>query len=333
MYTNIVFILYIIAILVSLVCMVFIGLIFVRKNDRGNQVYISVRRFSIVVMATALLYFIFYYREIVQQQYELALPFRLTDYILCTAVFFCWFLVIAKLSEKKSLRKTIFAGLAITILRLVSSLIVTTLFMGSYYNIDDPDVLQIWTVIEMGFILLTSVILICCCLWILPEDLTQSRKLYTMTCSALLMFWSFSQGIVDIGLFSGKYGISAWALEIPDFTGALLFFINLATCIFVFQEDFSPLFFDDKMTQATESTAPSSSSDKLDAIAAAHRLTVREREVLGLLYEGYTNPDISRTLYISINTVKKHTHNIFEKMDASGRMEVVHLINAWTPKK
>lgn len=41
MYINIIFALYIIAMLISLVCLVFIGLILVRKNDRENKIYIS----------------------------------------------------------------------------------------------------------------------------------------------------------------------------------------------------------------------------------------------------------------------------------------------------
>ena len=57
MYINIIFALYIIAMLISLVCLVFIGLILVRKNDRENKIYISVRRFASVVLLT-ILYFI-----------------------------------------------------------------------------------------------------------------------------------------------------------------------------------------------------------------------------------------------------------------------------------
>ena len=64
MYINIIFALYIIAMLISLVCLVFIGLILVRKNDRENKIYISVRRFASVVLLTDLLYFIFYYLSV-----------------------------------------------------------------------------------------------------------------------------------------------------------------------------------------------------------------------------------------------------------------------------
>ena len=66
---------------------------------------------------------------------------------------------------------------------------------------------------------------------------------------------------------------------------------------------------------------------RLDLIAEEHFLTVREREVLELCYNGMTNPEIAGALYISLNTVKRHLHNIFEKLDVSTRIELVHLVN------
>ncbi|MEO6652437.1 MAG: response regulator transcription factor [Ilumatobacteraceae bacterium] len=45
------------------------------------------------------------------------------------------------------------------------------------------------------------------------------------------------------------------------------------------------------------------------------RLTAREREVLGLMAEGRTNPAIARTLIVSDKAVEKHVGNIFSKLD------------------
>ena len=44
-------------------------------------------------------------------------------------------------------------------------------------------------------------------------------------------------------------------------------------------------------------------------------LTVREREVLKLIAEGYKNKEIAEMLYISETTVRKHPANIMEKLD------------------
>jgi LuxR family maltose regulon positive regulatory protein len=52
-------------------------------------------------------------------------------------------------------------------------------------------------------------------------------------------------------------------------------------------------------------------------------LTDREMEVLGLLAEGLTNPEIGQRLVISLPTVKTHARNIYGKLGVHGRREAV----------
>ncbi len=54
-------------------------------------------------------------------------------------------------------------------------------------------------------------------------------------------------------------------------------------------------------------------------------LTDREREVLKLLVEGRSNPEIAEILSVSRSTVKTHVSHIFEKLGASNRLEAVSL--------
>lgn len=348
MYITVIFILYMAAILISLVFLVFIGLIFVRKNERGNETYIAARRFALIVMLTNLLYFIFYYREIVREAFKIALPLRIVDYVLCIAIFLAWILLISKMMSGKLRKVFVVIGIALTALRLTVSLLVTSLYMDAYYSIDNSWVLSCWSGLEIGFILATALLIIFATVYALTEMSSRLRRNYIVICSGLLLFWSSIQGVVDLGLYAGRFGISAWELETPDFTGATMFLLNLATCIFVYKEDFSPLFFDmqnikyekyisdvssrEKFNESNELVTQWTEVSKLDAIAAVHKLTVREREVLELMYSGFTNPEIGEKLFISINTVKKHIHNIFEKMDVANRLELVHMINAWRSK-
>jgi two-component system nitrate/nitrite response regulator NarL/two-component system nitrate/nitrite response regulator NarP len=56
-------------------------------------------------------------------------------------------------------------------------------------------------------------------------------------------------------------------------------------------------------------------------------LTEREIEVLLLLSRGYSNADISTTLYIAEGTVKKHINSILSKFQFKNRVEAVIFAN------
>lgn len=52
-------------------------------------------------------------------------------------------------------------------------------------------------------------------------------------------------------------------------------------------------------------------------------LTDREREILTLVAEGYTNREIAEALFISVKTVETHKANIMEKLNLHKRAELV----------
>jgi DNA-binding NarL/FixJ family response regulator len=52
-----------------------------------------------------------------------------------------------------------------------------------------------------------------------------------------------------------------------------------------------------------------------------YSLTSREREVLNLLAKGTSNKDISKNLFVSIETVKSHVKNIYKKLEVKNRVE------------
>lgn len=52
-------------------------------------------------------------------------------------------------------------------------------------------------------------------------------------------------------------------------------------------------------------------------------LTQRERDVMQILLEGYSNKEIARRLVISERTVQTHLSNIFAKMNVTSRTEAV----------
>lgn len=52
-------------------------------------------------------------------------------------------------------------------------------------------------------------------------------------------------------------------------------------------------------------------------------LTMREREVLKLLAEGKKTHEIAEMLFISVNTVRRHRHNVMEKLHVKNLADLV----------
>ncbi len=52
-------------------------------------------------------------------------------------------------------------------------------------------------------------------------------------------------------------------------------------------------------------------------------LTEREREVLGLIAQGFNNGEIAQTLVISQKTVRNHVSNIFSKLQVADRAQAI----------
>ena len=53
------------------------------------------------------------------------------------------------------------------------------------------------------------------------------------------------------------------------------------------------------------------------------KLTDREQEVLGLVAEGLSAPDIGKHIHLSTTTVKSHLHSLYEKLGVSDRAAAV----------
>jgi two-component system nitrate/nitrite response regulator NarL len=51
-------------------------------------------------------------------------------------------------------------------------------------------------------------------------------------------------------------------------------------------------------------------------------LSQREREIVGLVAQGYKNKEMAEKMFISEQTVKNHLHNIFDKLGVSDRLEL-----------
>jgi len=54
------------------------------------------------------------------------------------------------------------------------------------------------------------------------------------------------------------------------------------------------------------------------------RMTKREKQVIELIAEGFTNKEIAQTLHLSTYTIKSHVHNILEKLAIHTRVQIAN---------
>jgi LuxR family maltose regulon positive regulatory protein len=72
------------------------------------------------------------------------------------------------------------------------------------------------------------------------------------------------------------------------------------------------------VTEPGRAASPEKEVPKPDLIEP---LSERELEVLELLAEGLTNSEIASRLFLTLNTVKSHSRNIYGKLDVHSRTQ------------
>ena len=67
---------------------------------------------------------------------------------------------------------------------------------------------------------------------------------------------------------------------------------------------------------------------KIDKLIIENSLSNREADVLLLIFKGYTNPRIGKELFISLNTVKYHIRNIYQKLNIKNKNEAIDIMDS-----
>jgi LuxR family maltose regulon positive regulatory protein len=78
------------------------------------------------------------------------------------------------------------------------------------------------------------------------------------------------------------------------------------------------------MQDFAASPVQDSAARSVSQVGLVEALSERELEVLQLMAHGLTNAEIARRLYLSPNTLKAHTQNIYQKMDVHSRVQAVN---------
>ena len=193
---------------------------------------------------------------------------------------------------------------------------------------------------SMFLLLFCEIIFLCaimvCCFqlfrqWMKDETYKQQKWLILFFIVGISSYAIFNF-YVDIcfSFFSEKTLV--WGINIYNLT--ILFYItfNIVLLLLLYKKE---SFFSTVLGRAGDVSADGDASVGLKELsvtpvngftAGQYPLSKRETEVLALICQGKSNPDISRLLFISNNTVKHHVNNIFKKTGVKNRYELLCVI-------
>lgn len=67
--------------------------------------------------------------------------------------------------------------------------------------------------------------------------------------------------------------------------------------------------------------------ETIERLAEIYNLSGREKEIALLIYEGKNNNEIADMLFLSTNTVKVHTSNLYRKLGVTNRVQAIQFLN------
>jgi DNA-binding CsgD family transcriptional regulator len=106
-----------------------------------------------------------------------------------------------------------------------------------------------------------------------------------------------------------------YPISVPVFI--LLYFLSIVFPLIYFYYNINYII-------ASVEGQPSRSSQ--EHIIARYGITKREREIIKHVCSGKSNQEIADTLFISLQTVKDHTHRIYLKMDIKSRVQLIKMM-------
>lgn len=293
-------------------------------TSSNKQLLAAVRDFMICTAVMDGLYFYMNYLFLKTGVYTTQPALRVLDSFTFIGQAYFWS---AYIREKCQLSQPRRRRMWVITLALCGGCLLTNLasygfLMDDYYFVSPGPMRVLSMIIEVLLCLSLTFIIIWHLLKALDELVQKKIRAFVTILSILIIGDNLLNSFNVLQLITGSSPPSS---HFPlDFTVIFIFLINVFTILLIYQEDFRALFHTngDMSVENVENDI----QGRLDLIAQSHGLTQREREVLELAYEGLTNPEIAEELIISKYTVKRHMHNIFEKLDISTRMELVHLV-------
>lgn len=168
---------------------------------------------------------------------------------------------------------------------------------------------------DIAFILLVMVGSI---IYIVKSVLAQEKYLLSyMVVVTTMLTWNFLS--YSWGESSVYWGNGKFVREPLDLTIIFWLAVNVANIYILYILEFCDAY--------KEKHRIFDPKERLVQVAEQFSLTTREGDLVRLIYDGRSNGEIAKSLFISESTVKTHIYNIYKKLDIRNRGGINRIVN------
>lgn len=289
---------------------------FFKDEGKLSRAQWNLRAVTLAYLVLCVLYIIIdYYLLIMVHQTDTCILFRIIDITAWMATKYFWYIFIIEstiLSESAKTKLKRIVVLAILPITLIAAFNYGVFMDENYYVSGENARIFVWCV---------QLVSVCATLSLNVVFLVVTYKhcyyqgikhlVYVMT--SLLIINGAWNGFITLFLITGKVQHIAWN-KLPDPTSIIFLAINIL--LFLLVKNYHNI---ELASRGIES--------KINRITERYNLTERESEVARYLYKGLTYVGIADELTISKNTVKRHIHNIYKKMEIESRNQFVDYVD------
>ena len=313
---NAAFFIYLFASCIGVVCVALLLLLFkVRQVKAPWKNFLLL--FVIITFLICLLYFMErFYTGNFETEGGWSIAERVADLTLACGQFlvWCWYL-----REKAGLsQRWLFVGTNVTLLTLfaVRLFIYLCVMNEHYYIVSDTartaasGIYILFMTIETG-LLIGYMVLVSRAI----EDRETRKFLHGI--SLILLADYLGENFYVIALFGDSPLLGKGLYQAFDLVSLLFLMINLLVVIYVYRCEIRP-----EIPVAPEQAEEQMLAAQRQAMQEGG-LSDRETEVALLLLEGASYDDIAERLTISKYTVKRHAHNIYQKLEVANKVELI----------
>jgi len=296
---------------------------FVRSRE-NMELFRRMKHSNIAFFALVLVGFVDYYRTFFFQKWEMNILLMFLSNLCLVIFLYYWMRAIQELlayeNTGKWFRVIKIEGAAF----LIAWLLVYVFFMDKEYNVFSLQG-RLLAMVPDALFYLTLIAFNIYCIFIAMKNMEDKQKRnYFLSVNAMILIyycWGFSN---DIALVFYPFGEGIYDLYPLNPVILIYLLSNIWTILYLYKNNDINGVNENEREGAGADFLPVACS--LDEIAERFKLTKREKELVQLVYQGHTNPEISELLNISTGTVKRHTQNIYRKMEVKNRFELIYLI-------